>query len=156
MSVSAASTSFSTGLHLHRDAPSRSTSGAGVDDRSRKPWLTTFSYRGRWMYVRTRRKWKRRNFKLVNGWVIVVSYRRIADNALDASAEASLAAARGKAEHAPRRSEVDKQWADLEVQEGRENSRFPDRGEDEREARSGKLPDSEKGISGASETSTRG
>jgi len=34
MSVSAASTSFSTGLHLHRDAPSRSTSGAGVDDRS--------------------------------------------------------------------------------------------------------------------------
>src|SRR5262245_46110553 len=112
-----------------------------------RKYLTTFSFRGRWVYVPTRRKWKRRNLKLPFGWVIVVSYRRVGD-ALEASEEIAVPDARGAFEHLAWWPEGCQLWPPAPVQAGRQDLRLPDRGPDQPEARSENGNDLETGISG--------
>src|SRR5215467_881740 len=52
-----------------------------------KPYLTTVSFRGRWVYVKTRRKWKFRHWRFPFGWFITVSYKRVIANPVVTSEE---------------------------------------------------------------------
>src|SRR5262245_32091538 len=118
------------------------------DTMAERRYLTTFSFRGRWVYRETRRKWKRRNFKVPFGWVIVVSYKRISGDALDESEEIALPDTRRALEQLARWPEGNQQRPSAPVQARWQDLRLPDRDADQSEARRENGNDLEAGISG--------